>query len=136
MCLSSATSSRWDIAPISQVWTLSAHGMSHTGGSAAALSLGLLPFFHDSSSLPSSKETSAANLSRFVTSSSPGRGGNYHIWGQFTSNYHAPANSCRLEREAGCKEAIAFVHTIMKTRAQASSFSHKCGHYDLVGIAC
>lgn len=101
-----------------------------------ALSLGLLLFFHNTSSLQRSKKTSAANLSRFVTSSSPGRGGNYHIWGQFTSNYHAPANSCRLEREAGCKETITFVHTIMKTRAQASSFSHKYGHYDLVGIAC
>lgn len=64
----------------------------------ATSSLGLLPFFHNTSSLQSGKKTSAANLSRFVTSSSPGRVGNYHIWGQFTSNYHAPANSCRPER--------------------------------------
>lgn len=65
---------------------------------------GFVTLFHNTSSLGRSKKTSAANISRFVTSNSPGRGGNYHIWGQFTSNYHAPANSCRLEREAGCTE--------------------------------
>lgn len=37
-----------------------------------------------SSSLQSCKRASVANLSWFVTCNSPGRGGNYHIWGQFT----------------------------------------------------
>lgn len=95
-----------------------------------------LPFSIIPAACKRSKKTSAANISRFVTSNSPGRGENYHIWGQFTSNYHAPANSCRLEQEAGCTDTITFVHTIMKTHAWASTFSHKYGHYDLVGIAC
>lgn len=103
-----------------------------------ALSPGHLALFHNTSSLQRSKKTSAANISRFVTSNSPGRREHYHIWGQFTSNYHAPANSCAwsLEREADCREMITLVHTIMKTHARASTFSHKYGHYDLVGIAC
>lgn len=125
-------------APISQVWTLNAHASPTQEVAEAALSLGPLLFFHNTSSLQSGKKTSAANLSRFVTSSSPGRGGNYHIWGAIYIKL--PCTSQQLlpgvEREAGCTETIAFVHTIMKTRAQASSFSHKYGHYDLVGIAC
>lgn len=93
-------------------------------------------YFWLANSLPRSKQTSSANISRFVTSNSPSRRENYHIWGQFTLNYHAAANSCHPEWETGYTETITFVHMIMKTHARAATFSHKYGHYDLVGIAC
>lgn len=128
-------------APISQVRTLSAHNtVSPTQEVVeAALSLDLLPFFHNTSSLRSGKKTSAANLSRFVTSSFPWQRRELPYLGAIYIKL--PCTSQQLppgapEREAGCRETITFVHTIMKTRAQASSFSHKYGHYDLVGIAC